>query len=265
MRERTEGSPRARASFVESSRARKCDARRAKGSAAMPDRSNEKPIIDRDVVRRLRTPPSEDERANWPSFTMAEVRAHRFLTDPGGWIVVRERVFDVTAFARTHPGFFNAGQVSTAIAVARALGTDATEEFEEIHSPRAWTQLADFQIGTLRRGEETSSEGGVVKPETPVPTWLSNDRDFWVRYGGEVSRAVVRATTREDEDRGGEDDDDVVAEVSVETIGTEEDAKASRKASIGRAVRAWGRVVAATGVSMAAAATFRKRRAANVK
>ena len=52
---------------------------------------------------------------------MAEVRAHRFLTDPGGWIVVRERVFDVTAFARTHPGFFNAGQVSTAIAVARAL------------------------------------------------------------------------------------------------------------------------------------------------
>ena len=63
----------------------------------------------------------------------------------------------------------------------------------------------------------------------------------------------------------GEDDDDVVAEVSVETIGTEEDAKASRKASIGRAVRAWGRVVAATGVSMAAAATFRKRRAANVK
>ena len=61
----------------------------------------------------------------------------------------------------------------------------------------------------------------------------------------------------------GEDDDDVVAEVSVETMGTEEDAKASRKASIGRAVRAWGRVVAATGVSMAAAATFQRR--ANVK
>ena len=99
-----------RASFIESSRARNRDARRAKGSAAMPDRSNEKPIIDRDVVRRLRTPPSEDERANWPSFTMAEVRAHRFLTDPGGWIVVRERVFDVTAFARTHPGFLTPGR-----------------------------------------------------------------------------------------------------------------------------------------------------------
>ena len=50
----------------------------------------------------------------------------------------------------------------------------------------------------------------------------------------------------------------------METMGTEEDAKASRKASIGRAVRAWGRVVAATGCLDGGGGAF-QRRAANVK
>jgi len=124
----------------------------------------------------------------WRAFTMREVRRHRTLRD--GWIVVRGRVYDISAFASTHPGFHNAGQVSTAIAIARALGSDATEEFEAIHSPKAWAQLVDFQIGVLAREEEEEEEGDDV--ETPVPEWLSRDRDFWVKYSGGVSASTLR-------------------------------------------------------------------------
>ena len=51
-------------------------------------------------------------------------------------------------------GWDNAGQVSTALAIARNLGTDVTEEFEYTHSLTAWRQLADFQIGVLAEEEE---------------------------------------------------------------------------------------------------------------
>ena len=97
-------------------------------------------------------------RRIWRRYSLAEVAKHRTLRD--GWIVVHERVFDISAFATTHPGFNNAGQVSTALAIARMLGKDATVEFEDIHSDRAWRQLLDFQIGVLAKEGETVSDGG---------------------------------------------------------------------------------------------------------
>jgi len=221
----------------------------------------EKPCIDRDVVARLKSPPSREERATWPSFTMTTVRAHRSL-ESRGWIVVHERVFDITAFARTHPGFFNAGQVSTAIAVARALGTDATDDFESIHSPRAWTQLADFQIGVLAttNGDENACDGrhdafeaeGV---ETPVPRWLSNDRDFWVRYGGGVSRGVRRAVG-EDEGEGEARDDDDEEEGVKTSIPSSTSTSTPRSSPFGR----WVARALVAAVARALAARARRKR-----
>ena len=51
------------------------------------------------------------------------------------------QVYDTTKFNKLHPGggssiFINAG-------------TDTTEEFEAIHSKRAWGQLAEWYIGDL--------------------------------------------------------------------------------------------------------------------
>jgi len=230
----------------------------------------EKPCIDRDVVARLKSPPSSDERANWPAFTMATVRAHRAL-ESRGWIVVHERVFDITAFARTHPGFFNAGQVSTAIAVARALGTDATDDFESIHSPRAWTQLADFQIGVLETtDDENACDGkdgafeadGVETPATPVPRWLSNDRDFWVRYGADVSNGVRRAVGEGEDEGEGEarDDDDDGMKTTTIAVSTSTPRSSSTVVDVKTIGRWVARAVVAAVARALAARVRRKRR-----
>jgi len=106
---------------------------------------------DARVVSELKSLPSETSRAPWRKLSMREVSSHRTLRD--GWIAVNGRVYDISAFATTHPGFNNAGQVSTALAIARMLGKDATAEFEEIHSDKAWRQLRDFQVGVLARDD----------------------------------------------------------------------------------------------------------------
>jgi len=102
--------------------------------------------------------------------------------------------------------------VSTALAIARSLGKDATEEFTEIHSLTAWKQLRDFQIGVLaREGEDASN---VVKEdddnmEHVIPEWLKNDRDFWVRYSGGVDASVLRYLTKNGYPQEDDGDDDV--------------------------------------------------------
>eukprot|EP00238_Polyblepharides_amylifera_P014145 CAMPEP_0196580698 /NCGR_PEP_ID=MMETSP1081-20130531/30136_1 /TAXON_ID=36882 /ORGANISM="Pyramimonas amylifera, Strain CCMP720" /LENGTH=179 /DNA_ID=CAMNT_0041900649 /DNA_START=201 /DNA_END=740 /DNA_ORIENTATION=+ len=123
----------------------------------------------------------------WPHFSPTQVAAHCHLRD--AWIVVHERVYDISSFAITHPGFNNAGQVSTALAIHRTLGTDCTQEFGEIHSVRAWRELADFQIGVLVSEEE---QGDTPPVEHPIPAWLSASRDFWVNYAGGADEKVVK-------------------------------------------------------------------------
>jgi cytochrome b involved in lipid metabolism len=159
---------------------------------------------------KLDSGPSDVEYRKWRKFTSEQVSKHARLHD--GWIIVHKRVYDITSFAKTHPGFNNAGQVSTALAIARSLGKDATEEFTEIHSLTAWKQLRDFQIGVLaREGEDASvivSEDDNI--EHVIPEWLKNDRDFWVRYSGGVDASVLRYLTKNgypQEDDGDDDDD----------------------------------------------------------
>ena len=160
---------------------------------------------------KLDSGPSDVEYRKWRKFTSEQVSKHARLHD--GWIIVHKRVYDITSFAKTHPGFNNAGQVSTALAIARSLGKDATEEFTEIHSLTAWKQLRDFQIGVLaREGEDASvivSEDDNI--EHVIPEWLKNDRDFWVRYSGGVDASVLRYLTKNGyphEEDGDDDDDD---------------------------------------------------------
>lgn len=172
---------------------------------------------DADIAETLKREPTEEERRGWRRIHAREVERHRTLRD--GWIVVRGRVYDISAFATTHPGFNNAGQVSTALAIARMLGKEASEEFEEIHSTRAWAQLGDFQIGVLAREEDGEEEvDGVVEESAPVPSWLSRDRDFWVKYAGGVSQSVLRyleanGLPQDDEGEKRDDRPQVIAEV----------------------------------------------------
>lgn len=185
---------------------------------------------------KLESGPSDVEYKHWPKFTSAQVSKHARLHD--GWIIVHKRVYDITSFAKTHPGFNNAGQVSTALAIARSLGKDATEEFTEIHSLTAWKQLKDFQIGVLaREGEDASvivSEDDNI--EHVIPEWLKNDRDFWVRYSGGVDASVLRYLTKngypQEEDDGDDDDDDSEKNKNKNTKNTNTRKSANTKINI---------------------------------
>ena len=64
--------------------------------------------------------------------------------------------------------------MSTALAIARNLGTDVTEEFEYTHSLTAWRQLADFQIGVLAE-EEEEEDVDLVPAKHPLPRWLPEE------------------------------------------------------------------------------------------
>ena len=89
------------------------------------------------------------------TYTMAEVARHNSEQDC--WIVVSGKVYDTTRFNKLHPGggssiFINAG-------------TDTTEEFEAIHSKKAWGMLSEWCIGELAP-DRTQPE----QPATPPPT-----------------------------------------------------------------------------------------------
>ena len=173
------------------------------------------------------------------------------------------------------------GQVSTALAITRNLGTDATEEYVAIHSRTAWKQLHDFQIGVLRRPSrsdetETSTSASTTETETemtgdanprvnvkappgshpvptqdthPMPSWLSADRDFWKRYSGGVTAQVLAylgAQGYPQDQAGDVEDDDLAGGAAV----AEDDGARPRDR-----VKRWGRKVA-TAVAVFAAGTL---------
>ncbi|GAB1202853.1 hypothetical protein APSETT445_001476 [Aspergillus pseudonomiae] len=83
-----------------------------------------------------------------PSFTLEQVQKHCKPDDV--WIVLHNRVYDVTKYLEDHPG-------GSAILVEVA-GTDATEAFEEVgHSDEAREQLEPFYVGDLPTEEQTES------------------------------------------------------------------------------------------------------------
>lgn len=79
---------------------------------------------------------------------LKDVRNHRYKDD--GWIVVNGKVYDITEHVLTHPGWEGAG-ISTVLSILAHLGTDCSEEFEQIHRPFpiAWKQLAAYYIGDV--------------------------------------------------------------------------------------------------------------------
>jgi nitrate reductase (NAD(P)H) len=100
--------------------------------------------------------PASAPKSNGKLFTMAQVAQHN--TEADCWIIVAGKVYDTTAFNKSHPGggssiFINAG-------------TDTTEEFEAIHSKRAWSMLDEWYIGDLA----PASADAPLPPPTPQET-----------------------------------------------------------------------------------------------
>ena len=75
----------------------------------------------------------------------ATVARHASASDC--WIIVRNHVYDITAYVPSHP---TPPEVITAY-----CGRDATHAFEtkdrgRPHSPYAWTQLERYRVGDIR-------------------------------------------------------------------------------------------------------------------
>lgn len=96
-------------------------------------------------VRPEQRPSRAPSRAQ--AYTLADVRKHNTKED--GWIVVDGIVYDITNFAKNHPGWTAGGMTSTALAIEHALGTECSEEFHELHTPGQLRTLQAYAIGHL--------------------------------------------------------------------------------------------------------------------
>lgn len=81
-------------------------------------------------------------------YTMEEVEKHD--TAESAWFVYHGKVYDATPFLKDHPG--------GADSILLVAGTDATEDFDAIHSQKAKDMLTEYYIGELDDGS-----GGKVK------------------------------------------------------------------------------------------------------
>lgn len=101
-----------------------------------------------------------------PDYTMEEVHKHN--TAESAWIVVDNRVYDCTPFLKLHPG--------GADSILLMAGQESTEDFEAVHSKKAWKMLNDYYIGNLLRNEEIedTSGGSHMSPRGLSPRGLSN-------------------------------------------------------------------------------------------
>ncbi|KAL4774719.1 nitrate reductase [NADPH] [Aspergillus nidulans var. acristatus] len=91
-------------------------------------------------------------------------------SDEKPWFVVNGEVYDGTAFLEGHPG--------GAQSIISASGTDASEEFLEIHSETAKKMMPDYHIGTLDKASLEALRKGNADTTTdssssPRPTFLT--------------------------------------------------------------------------------------------
>jgi len=78
--------------------------------------------------------------------SMAEVEKHD--TAESAWFVYEDKVYDSTPFLKEHPG--------GADSILLVAGTDATDEFNAIHSGRAKKMLTEYYIGDLENAHNAS-------------------------------------------------------------------------------------------------------------
>ena len=85
--------------------------------------------------------------------SMEEVKKHD--NEKSCWFVVKGNVYDGTPYLQDHPG--------GASSILLAGGLEATEDFEAVHSTRAWEMLEDYYLGPLKAAE---SEAEAKAPQS---------------------------------------------------------------------------------------------------
>ena len=106
--------------------------------------------------------PAAAPKATGKKFAMSEIEKHDTKEDC--WIVVKDKVYDATKYLDDHPG--------GAASILLAAGQDCTEEFEALHSSKAWKILEEYYIGDLEgsaTGDKKISMPDVSAPTNPDP------------------------------------------------------------------------------------------------
>ena len=102
--------------------------------------------------------PAAAPKATGKKFAMSEIEKHDTKEDC--WIVVKDKVYDATKYLDDHPG--------GAASILLAAGQDCTEEFEALHSSKAWKILEEYYIGDLE-GSATGDKK-ISMPDVSAPT-----------------------------------------------------------------------------------------------
>ncbi|CAG8730630.1 14121_t:CDS:2, partial [Acaulospora morrowiae] len=123
------------------------------------------------------------------TLTVEEVAQHK--TENSIWIIVHDKVYDVTNFLNEHPGGKKV--------LLKVAGTDATKQFDNFHSLDVVKKYPQLLIGSIG-SEQTESEADTASSEGPYgdlvpfgdPSWY---QDFQSPYYGESHRRL-RAAVR---------------------------------------------------------------------
>ncbi len=87
-----------------------------------------------------RVPPAIERRGSLPKYTLADVATHCTLQDL--WVVIDARAYDLTQFAKAHPGGMGP--------LANMAGRDCTDVFHNYHSARVYQHLLPkFLVGEV--------------------------------------------------------------------------------------------------------------------
>jgi delta8-fatty-acid desaturase len=79
-------------------------------------------------------------------------------TQDDAWLVIHDKVYDVTDWAPSHPG----GSI-----IYKFAGVDASDQFDAFHLPRVEKRLPRFLIGSLRSGDQKAAGDKGSCPSSP--------------------------------------------------------------------------------------------------
>jgi len=111
------------------------------------------PVPKRDVVaiwnpsakeKEVAGPRKSSSERQGRQITAKEVALHN--SKDSAWIVVNGNVYDCTTYLKDHPG----GASSIMLVAGQE---DSTEDFQAVHSQKAWDLLDTYYIGSLQTGE----------------------------------------------------------------------------------------------------------------
>ena len=121
--------------------------------------------------------------------SMEEVKKHD--NETSCWFVVKGNVYDGTPYLQDHPG--------GASSILLAGGLEATEDFEAVHSTRAWEMLKDYYIGPLKsqKAQTLARPGQDLVKLLSIFASLGLCLVFWVRFGRSSSREPATSAFRD--------------------------------------------------------------------